>query len=1031
MDLLNQLTQGINVVNVANTTFDYEKATNERVFDNFQIIVSEIRELLESDVKPCFRTGLSGKDSSLCLIATLEAYRQSINENKIEKSRPLLVHTVDTKIEALPMKFFIHFGKKHLERYAAENNINLTYDIISPTLSSEFFIKWAGSDKLISNPTRASDCTNILKLDPSFKHLANQQKTLGKTKIISLTGQRIAESANRSKNMEIQQVKDKTVENVINELNKEDGEQNITFSPIRNWSTEDVFTLLRIAGTDPMTKVEKGIIPTYFKHNALLLELYGKNANETCQVTIGANNKVESNGCGGNSNRYGCTMCTRISEDKSAISVSKKAYWSLLGTEDALRVRDWLGRLSFNSEARTMHPKAVDPALNRIIFQPNVLKSRYLEKMVRYASQLTTHAEKMAAEFSYAISIGKPETFPAYKALLEDKEMHPKARAQFLEMYKSEASKPYMPYFSTKHATLLSFKWSMLGVAAPNYRPLAIWNDIQNGKGVIPFPKLNSELPAEYSKLSSSPAEEPIVLRFHTTEFEKEFLTQGESFLNYWDKPVETMDMFENANCWGNEKATHEYPFNVFFNATLIADKTATQGFKYEIEITKVIDKKTGKNLGYSKKWSITQELISFIENKCTEALYTQHNLLIGTLQNQDEFSCKSKLNKANKTLSKLTKVEYKTPYMRPVLLNNGFRATATAVKRSTHATQRVITSKPGKPVVKTTTRSRFYTPSTTPSFAQKFVTNTQIAELNFDTHVEDELVMYDFLDEIQGDVEPIMFNEEVFDFWLSEGGLERALNDHDFSVRLAIKHRTKRRKESKIRGIRQYSNTAPITYLMQSAGLMINPSYTKQYKASLRRTHLLNEVGAFKLQSLSKEELIAYSGTVTMKQHRTDKAAYLLKVRAVRNANRIALKRAKAQHTNNVNGAYETAVNLMEKLFKLANTHMTMNAPKNKQNAVKAWFDYYGSALSNLNSFKSILLSQTDTKTLTGNAQLDMQLSNLFATLNNTLIKNMKNQDKTYNTISQWKAETANRKIVSNMSTEQKNNALLALLSA
>ena len=49
-------------------------------------------------------------------------------------------------------------------------------------------------------------------------------------------------------------------------------------------------------------------------------------------------------------------------------------------------------------------------------------------------------------------------------------------------------------YFSEVHAVLLSFRWSLDGIGAAPFRPLAIWKQIEQGKGWIPYPKLNIRL---------------------------------------------------------------------------------------------------------------------------------------------------------------------------------------------------------------------------------------------------------------------------------------------------------------------------------------------------------------------------------------------------------------------------------------------------------------------------------------------------------------------------------------------------------
>lgn len=65
-----------------------------------------------------------------------------------------------------------------------------------------------------------------------------------------------------------------------------------------------------------------------------------------------------------------------------------------------------------------------------------------------------------------------------------------------LEMYTEALLNPQNLnyYFSEVHAVLLSFRWSLDGIGAAPFRPLAIWKQIEQGKGWIPYPKLNIRL---------------------------------------------------------------------------------------------------------------------------------------------------------------------------------------------------------------------------------------------------------------------------------------------------------------------------------------------------------------------------------------------------------------------------------------------------------------------------------------------------------------------------------------------------------
>jgi len=170
--------------------------------------------------------------------------------------------------------------------------------------------------------------------------------------------------------------------------------------------------------------------------------------------------------------------------------------WDALGAGNALKVRDYLFRLSTNIDARALHARAYDPiTFNRAALQPNTLKPKYLEKMVRYAAQLSLDAIRIAKEFKQLVEQGKEMDHPGYRDIAEDTNMPPKVKQAFLEMYKECAQDPdnLNTLFSEKHALLLSFRWSLDGIGAAPYRPLAIWNQLSQGEGWIPYPMLNSE----------------------------------------------------------------------------------------------------------------------------------------------------------------------------------------------------------------------------------------------------------------------------------------------------------------------------------------------------------------------------------------------------------------------------------------------------------------------------------------------------------------------------------------------------------
>ncbi|WP_025562889.1 phosphoadenosine phosphosulfate reductase family protein [Psychromonas sp. SP041] len=1079
MDLLTQLANTYNVIDVTNEVLSEDAHLQNSVHAMFQELVSEIRFVIESKQAPIIKLANSnGKDSNIVVLATFEAYRQAINENTIEASRPLLISTVDTKIESLPMHMFCNYAKDKIETYARKVGINLSYSTISPSLSSEYFIKWGSADKLINNPLRTGDCTPILKVDPSLKHLALLRQTICKDKrVVTITGQRLEESARRAANMKKQKVASKTANDLVKEFETLSINKSVNYAPIFAWSTEDVFALLRIAGTSPMERLAGKSIPAYYENFALLLEIYGRATQETCQISISEDDKVKSTGCGGSSQRFGCHFCTQITEDKSTIQVSEKTYWKVLGTENALRVRDWLFRISLDPNARTHQPKAIDPVMNRIAFQPNVLKSKHLEKMVRYASQLTVDSMKGAEHLASLVEQGREHEHEGYAAIVADKHIHPKAKKAFLEMYLKEATKPLMEYFSDKHAVLLSFKWSLVGVHSIGYRPLAIWADTVEGIGRIPYPKLNSELPAELSTLKPSPALEPIVLSFHTKEFESNFLKEGQpDFLSFWQKPVGIEDMWSDigGNSSVDKSAAHTYDLKAEFDLVINHKKNAYGGIDTAITtvVNKVKDNQTGRALPAAIQGSQKKQVADYLEQKALTIIHTKFSALYTSLVNAYAEDDAEKIAELSLALSRKMSKNFTSStvpmrHFKAVTIDTGFKSDATKVEAGHRFTRRVSAfktkdlEKDGKvkktlvSATKTTTRCKFYAPSLSPIYEAKFKSTTQISVPDFKIIERDPINTLHYLDNIEGDVEAYNIDMDKLDFWFETGGHLEALKRHDNILSMNIKHRAYYRKNGLARGIRKYDVSEPLKRLMRDAGVSINPTYAKQFQKTLRRSHLFAEVGAFELQGKSREELLAYRGTMTMAQHRQDKARYLLDVRAIRNNKRAELKVSRATYqTNPAKFALNTTKQIMSDFFAIANEQLTLlNSVdmgtygamgysldgvegKTQCSAYNAWFGFYHASLSDYTQFKTLLLSQVAKANLSEAVLSEISLANAFDKQATALAQALKSSDRVNKEISSLfkvagQKEKSHDKLLSKMKTKEKSRALSSLLIA
>lgn len=452
-------------INCIDTAVEEDRQQLSLVHEQFWAGVDEMKLLLQ-DGAILFCPTSFGKDSSITLLMALEAQRQMLVAGHIQPDHPLISSTVNTNMEAIPMVMFQEYAKKRLLAYAQLHGINLKHEIVSPTLNDDYFIRFVGAQKLISNSSRNGDCSVILKIKPSEAFVKTIIEQYPGKNVICILGSRKMEGNRRTSNMSKQGIAKKTIDDIRSELSSValGKVQLLNFAPIRDWATDQVFDLLRIAGSKPLRKTNLHI-PAFLNDFGLLLEIYGNGGSESCSVSVGQTSGGA--GCNGTS-RFGCTMCPMVgSLDKSSTSLATLERWRVLGVENATRLRDYMWRLSNNMDARSYHAKAYDPACySRIVLQPNTLKSKYLEKIIRYAAQLTVDSIRASEHYNHLASQGLSDEHPGIIDIRNDVNIPPKTKAAFIEMYKEALSDPknlnYL--FDIQHAILLSLRWSIDGV---------------------------------------------------------------------------------------------------------------------------------------------------------------------------------------------------------------------------------------------------------------------------------------------------------------------------------------------------------------------------------------------------------------------------------------------------------------------------------------------------------------------------------------------------------------------------------------
>lgn len=871
---------------------------DKRVVAQFNEVVAGIRKLLEIKKTICAVPVSFGKDSTVTLLAVIEAYRQCLELKTIEPERPLIVSNVNTYAEAIAMQMFVSYASKRMVKYARNVGINIQYEQVGPSMNNQFFIRYVGGQKIPATPNRYGDCSVILKVDPNEKLLSqitssyhDQQDSIYKDSPIAVClGSRKSESTRRAKNMETQNIKSKSVEDLMAEMKpvKIGSSAVYNFAPISDWETDDVFLLLSLAGSKPLKRSAHSV-NGFLADFGLLMEIYGNGSgNEVCDVVAGSSN---GSGCNGKS-RFGCTICTMISTtDKTATNLSKLTRWKVLGVEDTLRLRDWLYRISSSVEARALHSRAFDSVgYNRVALQANTLKPRYLEKIVRYACQLTQSSIANANSFKALLAKGEGDKHPGMQCIADDSSLAPKVKKAFLEMYSEclQDPKNLNSYFSEAHALLLSFRWSLDGIGSAPFRPLAIWRQIEKGEGWIPYPKLNAELKAgEVGKLQGYESlPEAVMMPVLKNEDAHDHVFNHTSLIDLWRRPVDTSDVFdEEMNCSINRKANKSAKVLVSFSSRVVV-KPVTDG------ITKA---KVG-DVTYTLLKPIINKVV--LEGKVAKGQVLEM-LLAGGLLDEVIKYCQSRFESvAYSTFEPPASITdfsmcdgvfsltRDVQYLEKQSFITGYVTEGRKVASKINFTQRV--SKVDKGVLKRgNTRMVFYPLNVHSRLHEAHSQRSDMLLPNFDTHTQKVIHIHDtsLFQKEEEARENILITPESIGQFKEAGGIERAIDIHNKYMERLVKRRhllkTKRNE------VRRYSGTQALEILLAEGVVSIERKYWTQFQYLLKRTQVFDSLDMFRFQSMSVSDVINAPGAVSMSQHRKDKAKVLKLIRNHRNNER------------------------------------------------------------------------------------------------------------------------------------------------
>lgn len=807
----------IEVVNI----YREKQERDKYLHGKFHQLVNDLKALMVSGFQLAIPTSF-GKDSTLILTAALFAHTELMNDpnSQITSKTPFIVIHVDTSIEVIPMQMYSAFAIEALKLYCKEQEINLELHIETPPLHEQFVSLFVGARKLPSTPNLNSDCAVIWKVGASERVQRKLLEKYDADRLVSCIGSRMAEGAKRAASLVRHGNHDKNVHSLItkNELGLQ------TFAPIIDWSTEDVFETLQRVGINPLVRPTAGYeIPSFMKSNRLLLKIYGDSANDTCEINIGDSKK---SGCGGSA-RNGCHQCFKAGRiDKSASAQNEHARWGAI-QKNASLVRDYVFSVAHDVNHRTMHPRTFDPITNHVILQPNILRSKTLEKILWYYTQLTFDDYQRSVRFSELVASGKEMEDEGYADIFYDQSMDEETKNEYLEMYRAGAQKHLIRMVTLEHAVFLSAQWAMDGVRSLPYRPLAIYDAVNNQGKRLPWPKVGSVVIDEIHDAITFPLCEP-----------------GVDLLAQWIPPARPWDILGSDHNLG---CTEE-----IVPASLKARITYS-GTSDGVELLRISVNGRNADVGPNTR----AEILANAKLRWADSAQNEPIIFNVFLTKRELVNFATKLSDAKKQAQKRI----------------NFTKRTVKIHKSTGRITRHRTS------------LQMYSPNSQSSLEQSWSTQLEtwlpIHKLRAVPYMSHQVL------ELGQDEVNFQICPEALSDWLQFGGYQNALNIHNYHLKGL---RRRKFKIANRASMRVYMGADSFWSIMQSGLLSVSANTWNNCQNTLKRTELFHEAGLFNFSDKYHEN-IAHPDCRSMKEHRSLKAKQLMLIRHQRNESRRRIK--------------------------------------------------------------------------------------------------------------------------------------------
>ena len=268
-------------------------------FDTVHRITTQIQTLYLEDQIPWVVGYSGGKDST----AVVQLIWNAIAELSVTlRQKPIHVISTDTLVENPVVSLWVKNSLDSMRRVSSQNNLPFCPHRLIPKVQDRFWVNVIG--KGYPSPRRKFRwCTDRLKISPSNNFIKEITKLNGEA-ILAL-GTRKAESSARRASMAKHE---KSTRPNLGRTSDPALSRVWVYSPIANWSNDDVWEYLATVDNP------------WGHSNSTLMEIYrGATKDNECPLVV----DTSTPSCG--DSRFGCFVCTLVTQDKSMAAMVKNA----------------------------------------------------------------------------------------------------------------------------------------------------------------------------------------------------------------------------------------------------------------------------------------------------------------------------------------------------------------------------------------------------------------------------------------------------------------------------------------------------------------------------------------------------------------------------------------------------------------------------------------------------------------------------------------------------------------------------------